>query len=297
MRVRATATGSSQSNAIGQIELACTPAGLSVGLYGVGAYSEGYATGALTTGTRFTVPYSGIRAAREQGEDVYLELEAPGFPHDRLTLSRFTAGPGVPLTELRKRRFILHFAALSLAAIACLSAAILAPAQPDQTLAWGALGYGVIAAILVLAVGFSIDQSLFLRPPDEAATRSAFLGELEQHYSHLVRTGAVAPARKKRRIPDLAAFLPRTATTVGITIAATILTALVTGQRLLMEENHGEPTASADLRAEPLNDAAPAAGSCARASTREDCTDRWPYPRARSHARRASGSSGRYGTS
>lgn len=254
MRVRATATGTSQSNAIGQVELACTPAGLSVGLYGVGAYSDGYATGALTTGTRFTVPYSGIRAAREQGEEVYLELDAPGFPHDRLTLSRFTAGPGVPLTELRKRRLILHFTALSLAAIACLSATILAPAQPDQTLAWGALGYGLLAAFFVLGVGYSIDQSLFLRPPSEVMTRSAFLGELEQHYPHLMRTGATPPVRKKRSLPDLAAFLPRTATTVGITMAATILTALVTGQRLLMEDGRDAPVAAIEPQAEPAQD-------------------------------------------
>lgn len=241
MRIRATATGSSQSNAIGQVELGCTPAGLSIGLYGVGAYAEGYATGALTTGTRFTVPYGGIKAAREQGSELYLELEAPGFPHNRLTLSGFRAGPGVPHSELRKRRLILHFSALSFAALACVAASVLAPAQAGQTLAWGALSYGAVAGLAVLALGYSLDQSLFLRSPDEQATRLAFLGELEQYYPHLLRTDGPVPTKKrKRELPDLAAFLPRTATAVGITMAATILTALVTGQRLLMQEDGGQ---------------------------------------------------------
>lgn len=236
MRVRATATGSSESNAIGQVELSCTPGGLALGLYGVGAYSEGYATGALTNGTRFTVPYSGIRAVRVQGEFVQLELEAPGLPHDRLTLSRFSAGPGVPPLELRKRRLILQFTALSVAAIATLAGTILAPVQESQLLAWGALGYGLAAGAVVLSLGFSLDHSLFVRPPGEEAARASFLAELSLNYPSILYRDAPPPA-KKRELPSLTSFLPRTAAAVGVTLAATILTALVTGQRMLIGQD------------------------------------------------------------
>lgn len=235
MRVRATATGGSQSNAIGQVELSCTPGGLILGLYGVGAYSEGYATGALTNGTRFTVPYSGIRSVRVHGEFVQLELEAPGLPHDRLTLSRFTAGPGVPLLELRKRRLILQFTALSVAALATLAGTILAPVKESQLLAWGALGYGLAAGAIVLALGFSLHQSLFVRPPGEQIARESFLAELSIHYPSILYRDAPPPV-KKRELPSLTSFLPRTAAAVGVTLAATILTALVTGQRMLLRQ-------------------------------------------------------------
>src|SRR5690606_31783469 len=178
MRVRATATGTSHRNAIGQVELACTPGGLALGFYGVGAYTEGYATGALTHGTRFTVPYGGVKSVRVRGDYVDLEMEAPGLPHDRLTLSRFTAGPGVPPLELRKRRLILHVSALSVAALATLAGSIVAPSQTSQVLAWGALAYGLAAGALVMVLGFSLDHTLFVRPPGEEAARNAFLSEL-----------------------------------------------------------------------------------------------------------------------
>lgn len=248
MRVRATATGTSQSNAIGQIELSCTPGGLSLGLYGVGAYSEGYATGALTHGTRFTVPYGGIRSVRVHGETVQLELEAPGFPHDRLTLSRFTAGPGVPPLELKKRRLILQFTALSIAALSTLAGSMLAPAHPSQWLAWGALGYGLTAGVIVLALGFSLDHTLFVRPPGEDTAREGFLADLSLHFPAILYRDAPPPKRTKRELPDFTSFLPRTAVAVGVTLAATILTALVTGQRMLVERDAPKRTAT---RTEP----------------------------------------------
>jgi hypothetical protein len=246
MRVRATATGSSESNAIGQLELSCTPAGLLLGMYGVGAYSEGYATGALTMGTQFTVPYSAIKTARVVSDHLYLEFDAPGLPHDRLTLSRFSAGPGVPPLELKRRRLILHFTALSVAALACLAATILAPSHAGRHLAWGALGYGALAGSIILALGFSLDRGLFLQGPGEEQTREAFVSELSLHYPAVLRGRAPITPKKTRPLPNLAALLPRTAATVGMTLAATILTALVMGQRVLM----GDPPDAVASRAE-----------------------------------------------
>lgn len=234
MRVRATAMGSFQGNAIGQIELACTPSGLSLGLFGLGSYAEGYATGALTHGTRITLPYTHIQSARSQGDQLYLEFEAPRFPHDRLVLSQFSAGPGVPLLELRRRRLILQFTAISVAALACLAATILAPGSDSHALAWGALSYGLLAGCLVLALGFALDQSLLVRPPNEEATRMAFVAELSRYVPHLLVTAA-APVKKvqSRSVPPL--VLPRTATGVGLMLAAIVLTALVTAERVLLQ--------------------------------------------------------------
>lgn len=244
MRVRATASGSFQSNAIGQVELSCTPPGLSIGLFGVGSYADGYATAALTHGTRFTLPYASVRVARSQGAQLYLELDSPTFPHDRLVLTQFSPGPGVPILELRRRRLILHVCALSVAAMACLAATILAPTHPSETLAWGALGYGALAGCLVLALGFALDQSLFVRPPSEALTREAFVRELSHYVPHLVVTD-LAPQRRVRKIPDLTTLLPRSAAGIGLLLAATVLTALVTGERLLLRKTIAEETYAA----------------------------------------------------
>ncbi len=249
MRIYATARAAAQSNAVGQVELECTLAGLSVGLFGVAAYSEGYAPGALASGTRRIVPWSSVRVARATSEELYLEFDEPGFPHDRLTLTRFVHGPGVPHAELRRRRLILHFGALSMAVATSLTAAALAPFLGNGGLAWGAVGYGIVAALIVLAFGYSFDQRLFLSPPGEEATRAAFLNELERFYPELSRGQGLPEPMKPRELPNLAGLLPRTVSLVGVTLAAAILTALVTGQRLLQREDRG-PTAG---RAEPDN--------------------------------------------
>jgi hypothetical protein len=103
---------------------------------------------------------------------------------------------------------------------------MLAPVHESQSLAWGALGYGAAAGALVLALGYSLDQSLFVRPPGEEATREAFLGDLSIHYPHIIRSGSPPPRARARAIPNFTAFLPRTAGAIGVVLAATILTAL-----------------------------------------------------------------------
>lgn len=246
MRVYATATKSSRSNAVGQIELECTLNGLVVGLFGVGAYSDGYAPGALASGTRLVLPWSSVKSARVAPEAVDLELDAPGFPHDRLTLTRFSAGPGVPWTELRKRRLLLHVAALSVAAAAAGISAVLAPRDTSGAFGFGALGYGIVSASLVLAFGYSLDQRFFLRPPGEEESRAAFLRDLERFFPELERVGELPNETKPFELPNLAGFLPRTTIVIGVTLAASVLTALVTGQRLLGSERAATERASLD---------------------------------------------------
>ncbi|HSC85724.1 MAG TPA: hypothetical protein VLC09_00555, partial [Polyangiaceae bacterium] len=236
MRIHATARADSASNAVGQVELECTLAGLAVGLFGLGSYAEGYAPGLPVRGTRITVPWSSVRAARAWDDELYLELEHPGLPHDRLTLTRFVHGPGVPMAELRRRRLILHLGALGIGFAATLAAAFLTPPIDGRSAAWGALGYGLVAAVVVLAAGYSFDQRLFLRPPGEEETRARFFEELERFYPSFTRGDAPARAPRERELPNLAGFLPRTTILVGVTLAAAVLTALATGRRLLGDE-------------------------------------------------------------
>ena len=56
MKVRAVAVGTERSNAIGTVELECSPHGLSVVYLEVGSFTVGYAPGAFTVGTHVLVP-------------------------------------------------------------------------------------------------------------------------------------------------------------------------------------------------------------------------------------------------
>jgi hypothetical protein len=268
MRIYATARADSASNAVGQVELECTLAGLVVGLFGLGSYSEGYVPGLPVRGTRLVVPWSDVKTARAFDDELYVEFSHPALPHDRLTLTRFVHGPGVPAAELRRRRLLLHLGALGVAFAAALCTAFLSPPIDGQSAAWGALGYGVVAAAVVLAFGYAFDQRLFLRPPGEEETRARFLAELERFFPGFVRGDAPPRPTRPFEWPNLAGFVPRTTALVGITLAAAILTALASGRRLLgttpslaQRAGAGEPVsamAEEPASAQNVSNAAPA---------------------------------------
>lgn len=234
MRIRAIASASTRSNAIGVVELDCTPHGLLLGFLGVGAFSEGYAPGALASGVQLTVPWNAVRQARAEGDQLYLELDWPGLPHDKLTLKRFSLGNAAHPLELRRQRLILHVSSVAAAAIASLVAAAVVPHLTPSATATLTLSVGAAAALLVLAIALLVDQRLLGSPIREAALRAAFVTELERYVPHLVRTPvAPAPAQTRRPLPNLAGFLPRTTTAVAITLAAGILAAIGTTRQLL----------------------------------------------------------------
>lgn len=266
MRVRATAVGTPNSNAIGQVELCCTPAGLSVGLFGVGPYAEGYAVGALVSGTHFIVPYHRITAARAYGDQLQLDFDLENFPHDRLTLRRFVAGPGVPLEELRRRRLILHLGVLGLATLASLAAGFWGSMLGNASAGWSAVGYGAIVGGTILGLGYAIDQNFFTNPPAETTTRAAFIGELSHHVPGLIRTDAPYQAEEKKPPLDITAWLPKTSALTGVALGALILTGVVTGQRLLIDDP-GEAGPSTRL-AQPSPEAPPALPATTAPATR-----------------------------
>jgi hypothetical protein len=233
MRIRAIASATERSNAVGVVEVDCTPHGLVLGFLGVGSFSEGYAPGALASGVQLTVPWSALKEARAEGDQVFVALDWPGLPHDQLTLTRFSLGNALHPLELRRQRLILHVAALSAAVLASIVSAAVVPQLSHRATAALTLSVGAAAALLVLAVGFLLDQRLLGSPVREATIRSAFVSELGRYFPALVQSG-VAPARvTPRRLPDLTGFLPRTAAAIAITLAAGIVTALGTARHLL----------------------------------------------------------------
>ena len=107
MKVRAIATATDRSNAIGAVEIECEPTGLTVTYLGVGAYSEGFAPGALTHGTRVHVPWPCVLEARAEGDRIFLAVEPRLTPHHRLCLAGFTSREVVDARELFRQRLVI----------------------------------------------------------------------------------------------------------------------------------------------------------------------------------------------
>src|SRR5688572_15610753 len=96
MRVRAVAAPSSQSNAIGTLELECTPEGLRLIHLGISAYREGYAPAAVTRGTSVFAPWLAVEEVRVGEQHVFLGLAPSVSPHSRLCLTHFSQGAELP---------------------------------------------------------------------------------------------------------------------------------------------------------------------------------------------------------
>lgn len=250
MRVHATAMGSAESDAIGQVELSCTPAGLAIGLFGVGAFSQGYATGAFASGTYVTVAYHSIVDAKEEPSGLRLTVDCPELPYKNLFLSRFVAGPGVPREVLQKRRAVLHWSALSVGVLASLTTLLLFPAGSSQLLT-AILPIGLLGAGAVLFLGFLLNQDLMVAPPTASAVRQAFIAELSS-YLPTLKVQPVSTEGPPRERLHPARGLPRGLVGIAVLLATTALTAVITGQKLF----------GADARtARPASQAVPTAAA------------------------------------
>src|SRR5690348_769468 len=108
MRARAVAVPSDRSNAVGSVELECTPFGLLIVHHGVGAFQDGYAPGAVTSGTRVVVPWGAVREASIQGDRLLIAVDETLTPHNRLMLAGFSTGDPPEPGERRKQRFLLR---------------------------------------------------------------------------------------------------------------------------------------------------------------------------------------------
>src|SRR5688572_12698313 len=234
MKVRAIALGDERSNAIGTVELECAPFGLVMAYLGVGAFSEGYAVGALTRGTLVTVPYARVRHARFEGERLLLEVDPELTPHHKLVLGGFTIGDGTHRHELYRQRLVLRTGVFGFALVCALVAALAVPRLSPSSSATLALSIAVIVAATVLALGFFMDRRLVSGQLDGEAAQNAFASDLRIYLPNLVRLDRPPPkAPKALPLPDFQGWLPRTTAAVVITLTAGGLAAVLISKWML----------------------------------------------------------------
>jgi hypothetical protein len=221
MKVRAVAVASERSNAIGTVELECTPHGLMLVHLGVGSFSENYAPGALTTGTRVLVPWAAIERADIEADRLFLAFDPALSPHHRLLLANFSTGRSVDARTLRRKRTIVRLAAGSGALIIALAGAVAA----ERLLGTGpalATGVALGGGLAVLLVGLFADRLLAQGGMPQEGVREAFERELDVYLPALERSEAPAAPKKlpTLTLAELQGLLPRTTFAIVVTLTA-----------------------------------------------------------------------------
>ncbi len=221
MKVRAVAVASERSNAIGTVELECTPHGLMLVHLGVGSFSEDYAPGALTTGTRVLVPWAAIERAEIEGDRLFLAFEPALSPHHRLMLANFSTGTSVDPRTLRRKRSIARLAA-GLGALVVALAGAEAAARLLGTGPAIATGVALGGALAVLLVGLFADRLLAQGGLPQEGVREAFEREMDVYLPALERSETPAAPKKLRALTlaELQGLLPRTTFAIVVTLTA-----------------------------------------------------------------------------
>jgi hypothetical protein len=260
MKVRAVAVASERSNAIGTVELECTPHGLVLVHLGVGSFSEDYAPAALTTGTRVLVPWAAVEHADVEGERLFLVFDPALSPHHRLLLANFSSGRSAEPRTIKRQRTIVRVAAFAAAAILGLTGAELLRRLFGSGPAL-ASGIALGGAIFVLLLGLLADRLLAYggQPPD--GVREAFEREMDTYLPALERSEQ-PPAPKRFKgftLAELQGLLPRTTFAIVVTLTASGLAAVLVAHRTLsgQPERHSsarEPRRDARAHVEPADD-------------------------------------------
>ena len=264
MKVRAVAVASERSNAIGTVELECTPHGLMLVHLGVGSFSEDYAPAALTTGTRVLVPWAAIERAEIEADRLFLAFDPTLSPHHRLLLANFSTGRSSEPGTIRRQRSIIRIAAACGAVIVGLAGAEAA----RRLLGTGpalATGVALGGAIAVLLFGLLADRLLAYggAPPD--GVREAFEREMDVYLPALERSEQPVAPKKFRglTLAELQGLLPRTTFAIVVTLSASGLAAVLVAHWALsgQPERRGLAAGAAEQRQkpEPLTDDAPEA--------------------------------------
>lgn len=276
MKVRATAVAAERANAIGSVELECTPHGLSVAYLGVGAFSEGYAPGALTMGTRITVPWAKVEEARVEGDQLFFAFDPELTPHHRMVLTAFSTGDYAHHGEAFKQRLVVWIGAGAAALLVAMLSALTLPRFAPRAGAGAAMAIGGLAALAILGVGLLADRQLGRVGVEGDAAREAFAMELSRYLPSLVRLKQrPAPAEKPFELPSFEGWLPRTTAAVVITLTACLLGAVLTARWLLTPAREardlavlakGEPERPEPPLEEPKNVAPPSPAPAPRPS-------------------------------
>lgn len=235
MKVRAQAVMAEESNAIGALELECTPFGLVIVYLGVGSFAEGYATAARTSHTEVMVPWAALEQVRLEGKRLFLAFDKTVSPHHRLTLSRFELGDRTHRSEIPRRRLVLATGVLGATVVAALVSMVFMPKIAPDRAASATLLVAFVFAAALLVLGFLADQRILAGGEDTESVREMFVAELASHYGGLVRSNP-PPKRRARRPLNLQGFLPRTTAAIVITLSASTLAAVLMGRWMLANE-------------------------------------------------------------
>lgn len=234
MRVRCTATADYRCNAVGDLELECTPEGLCIALRGVSSYREGYAPGPPVHAKDVCVPWPGVYATRLGERHLQLSLDARSFsgaegaPTRYLPLNRFLLGefsehvPEGASSFLRSRGLPVALAGAGLLALGiCLAVTQALPhARAVGTLVW--------AALVVLLVLGALAWRAYAGPRLPAhVVLDELCQELSRYVPHHVSAAAPTPPARSFEPRALSTLLPRSAVAIAITLAAATLAALV----------------------------------------------------------------------
>lgn len=232
MRVRAVAAPSPDSNAIGPVELECTNQGLHLKYLGVGAFREGFAPGALTSGTHVLVPWQSVTEVRLHRDHVFLGIEPRLTPLNRLALAHFSdEQQGAPQERQRRRRW-LRLLGGSAAISAGLLITLQLPRWAPGMGAFAAGSWGLITALLTLLAYAAAEKLWFPEPRSSEEVQREFIHALRLFRP--VSVGAVPGATDAPRPLDwnqVIAQLPRSTLAIIITLSATGIAFVLTAAR------------------------------------------------------------------
>ena len=223
MRVRCRACADYRSNAVGAVELECTPPGLCVTLAGVSSYREGYAPGPPVESSTVCVPWSGVYATLLGNDELLLSLEAGRLPLNRFRLGEFAEAAVPEDASAARARRLRWVAGSGLVVLALLG--LVASAR-------GVLPYpGAVrtfcAAVAIAALVAAAIRAAGRRTLSSEEDLPQLSVELSGHLSHHIPSEPAAPPAEARVIPVLSARLPRSAFAVAVTLAAASLAAIV----------------------------------------------------------------------
>lgn len=261
MKARAIAVASERSNAVGTVELECTPEGLVIGYLGVAAFAEDYAPGAVTTGTRVLVPWALVREARVEGDQLYLHVAEQLTPHNRLVLVNFSTGDAPHRVQLRRQRLMLRGGLIAAFIVIVLVTALTLPRFAPDAGAAAVLAVGCTAALGLLAFGIFADYRITHGGADADTTRATLAGELAMYLPHLNVSRVRPPRTLPAALPSFQAMLPRSTAAIVITMSAALLGAVLTSSWVLRERNERRDSESraarVEAREEPIAAAVP----------------------------------------
>jgi hypothetical protein len=240
MRVRCRATADYRSNAVGSVELECTPAGLCVALRGVSSYRDGYAPGPPARDAEVCVPWASVYATRLGEEELLLSVAATLLPLNRFRLGEFSEVlPDDAAAAARRRRLRGWLGGAAAALLVLVLALSVRGALPEPRVL-RTLG---AAAVLAACVLFFARRASGARTLSSPEVLREFSDELALQLPNHLPMEPAAPPPRAARLPDLAAFLPRSAVGVAITLAATSLAALVSSTAARPEAARGDRSA------------------------------------------------------